>query len=116
MESAITGFNPFKLDQQKHHKHLGFWSEEEIQEFWSGKSFSRPDEANELSYQLAQLITRTLAENHDAFYAFVNDAHYSDAGEKSLQTHFGLSLADIISNVFGEGDWEPKPQQWQSLR
>lgn len=112
MESVITGSNPFKLNQQKHQQHIAFWGETEIQEFWSGKSFSRPDEANELSYQLAQLITRTLAENHAAFYAFVNDAHYTDSGEKALSTHYGISLADIITNVFGDGNWKPDPQHW----
>ena len=113
MEATITNFNPFRLTQEKHHKHLTFWDRDTIQEFWSGQSFSRPDEGNELSYQLAQLITRSLAENHDAFYAFVNDANYQDAGEASLRKHYDLSLGDIIENVFGEGDWQPSPQKWQ---
>ncbi|WP_196139151.1 hypothetical protein [Aliikangiella sp. G2MR2-5] len=112
IESTITGINPFHLSREKHNKHLSFWGEDEIQEFWSGESFFRVDEANLLSYQLAQLITRTLAGNQHSFHAFVADAHYDDAGEAALNKHYGLSLADVIENVFGEGDWVPQPQKW----
>jgi len=114
MEATITNFNPFRLTQEKHNKHIEFWGEEEIQQFWSGHSFSRPDEGNELSYQLAQLITRSLAENHEAFYSFVEDASYQDGGEASLIKHYGISLGDIVKNVFGEGNWKPAPEKWQN--
>ena len=113
MEASITGSNPFRLNQEKHAKHQAFWQAGEIQEFWSGESFSRPDEGNELSYQLAQLIARSLAEEHDAFYQFVSSANRDDGGEKALLGSFGVSLGDIIENVFGEGDWKPKPESWR---
>jgi hypothetical protein len=38
--------------EQMHAKHQAFWGDAEIQEFWSGKSFLRPDEGNMLSYDL----------------------------------------------------------------
>jgi hypothetical protein len=37
-----------------HEKHVAFWNETTIQEFWSGKSWRRPDDANMLSYELAR--------------------------------------------------------------
>ena len=35
-------------------RHLEFWNAERIQEFWTGKSFSRTDDGDELSYDLAR--------------------------------------------------------------
>lgn len=112
MEATITGYNPFRLTQQKQAKHLAFWNCNVIQEFWSGDSFSRPDEGNELSYQLAQLIVRSLGESQEAFYPFVKHANREDAGESALQKYYGVSLGDIIENVYGEGEWAPVPKQW----
>jgi hypothetical protein len=42
--------------QQMHARHQKFWGPVEIQQFWSGKSFRRPDEGNELCYDLARII------------------------------------------------------------
>ncbi|MCZ8254361.1 MAG: hypothetical protein O9327_01605, partial [Polaromonas sp.] len=48
--------------RQMHEKHRQFWGEAEIQEFWSGKSFLRNDDANMLSYDLARIIVAQLSE------------------------------------------------------
>jgi hypothetical protein len=113
MEVAITGYNPHRLNTHRHNKHLSFWGEMEIQEFWSGGSFSRADDGNELSYQLAQLIVRSLAENTEEFYAFVKDANHSDGGEAAFHKAYGYSLSEIIENLLGEGDWTPNPIAWE---
>ena len=59
MEDRLMGrlpklFTPAEL----RHKHLAFWSRDTIQEFWSGRSFGRPDDGNMLSYDLAQILAR----------------------------------------------------------
>lgn len=112
MEVAITGYNPHRLNAQRHYKHQNYWGESEIQEFWSGESFSRADEGNELSYQLAQLIVRSLAEDPKTFYPLVINADQTDGGESSFINQLGYSLGDVIENILGEGDWAPNPTKW----
>ncbi|MDQ1921315.1 hypothetical protein [Massilia pseudoviolaceinigra] len=53
---------------------LAFWGTAEIQQFWSGQSFLRPDEGNLLSYELARIIVEHLARDWTSFSAFVNNA------------------------------------------
>jgi hypothetical protein len=113
MEIAITGYNPHRLDAQRHLKHQEFWGEVEIQEFWSGASFSRPDDGNALSYQLAQLIIRSLAEQPATFYPMVLNANHADGGEASFNNELGYSLGDVIENILGEGNWVPNPSKWK---
>ena len=114
MENAITRFSQYRLTKERHIKHQQFWQEREIQEFWSGFSFSRPDEGSELSYQLAQLIVFSLSEDYTEFVEFVNEATYSDAGEAAAIKVYGGSIGAVIHQYFGEGDWSPKPSLWQT--
>lgn len=112
VERMITRHSPFQMNQQKHQKHLQFWNEETIQTFWSGESFSIPGDSNELSYQLAQLIVQSLAEDHEGLIRFVNSASFSDGGEGAAQKVYGGSLAAIIDQFFGPGEWRPLPDSW----
>jgi hypothetical protein len=38
-----------------HARHRKFWTPELIQDYWSGRSWRRADEGNELSYDLGRL-------------------------------------------------------------
>ena len=62
------------------HEDLGFWGADEIQQFWSGKSFLRPDDGNMLSYDLARILVDQLSADWPRFATFVNDANLEDAG------------------------------------
>jgi len=50
VERRLTGVRPTHTPQQLRAKHAAFWREDEMQEFWSGKSFLRADDGNLLSY------------------------------------------------------------------
>ncbi len=106
-EIAITGYSPYLLNSQKHNKHVNYWNEKTIQEFWFGSSFSKPGDASELSYHLAQLLVHSLSENFEQFSRFVNQAEYQDAGEAAAIRIFGGSLGDLIESIYGEGEWAP---------
>jgi hypothetical protein len=109
MEEAIAGRVHARTIPERLDEYPDFWTEETIQEFWSGSSFSRPDEGNSLSYALAQLLTVNLAHDFDAFRAFVLSASWEDGGEAAARESLGVSLGDLVSSVLGEGNWAPHP-------
>lgn len=113
MERLICDIPPPRLNRAMFERHQFFWSEDSIQEFWFGSSFSRPDEGQELSYDLAQVLVNNLSENYEAFIFFVNNADWQDGGEKAIEDVFDISLGDMIYNFIGEGDWWPQPETWE---
>ena len=112
MERMISSFAPPRLTREKYQQHVNFWGKNEIQEFWQGASFGRPDEGQELSYDLAQVLVMNLSENYALFTEFVRLADWQDGGEHAAETVFDISLGDMIYNFLGEGEWWPDPQNW----
>lgn len=112
-ETAITGYSPYLLNAQKHNKHIDYWNENTIQEFWSGISFAKSGVAAELSYQLAQLLVRSLSEDFEQFKLFANSASFEDSGETAAIKIYGGSLGSLIEGIYGEGDWSPKAELWK---
>jgi hypothetical protein len=100
------------MDDELFARHKAFWGTKEIQEFWSGEAFHRPDEGQELSYHLAQFAVKSLSHDYAVFSRFVNKANYDDGGESAAIEIFGGGLEGLITQFFGEGDWVPKPQEW----
>lgn len=96
-------------------KHLAFWDTHTIQEFWSGRSFGRPDDGSMLSYDLAQILIEILAGTWPQFRAFTLAARYDDAGASAAREHLQLDLGESIAAIFeresAEG-WGPKAEKW----
>lgn len=113
IENLITGSAPLNMNDELFARHQSFWGEEEIQEFWSGDAFYRADQGQELSYQLAQYSVSSLSQNYIDFVSFTNAAHFSDGGEAAAIDVYGVSLGDLITQYFGEGNWEPTPKSWK---
>lgn len=112
MENILTNSVPLRMENEMYERHMNFWNEETIQEFWSGKAFGRPDEGMELSYHLAQFAAFSLSQNYEVFQEFANNAHFDDAGEKAANETYGGGLGSLITQYFGEGNWAPKPETW----
>jgi hypothetical protein len=95
--------------------HRAFWGEAEVQEFWSGRSFLRPDDGNLLSYDLAQLLVEQFSGDWDAFRAFVLAARLDDAGAAAATQHLGIDLGVALAAVL-DRPWtpaaEPQPASW----
>lgn len=89
-----------------------FWNASTIQEFWSGKSFLRPDDGQPLSYELARLLVQLLDKDHDLLTQLCAAARYEDAGEEAAVSVLGASLDDLAGVVLGAGDWKPRPASW----
>ena len=103
---------PLYTPQEMHDKHLAFWDEATIQEFWSGKSWLRPDEPNLLSYDLAKHFVSMASGDIAAFRAFVNAADRADSADTAARQHLGYPVAHLAEAVLGEGPWQPKPETW----
>jgi len=99
--------------EEMHEKHKQFWNEATIQEFWSGKSWLRADEANTLSYDLAKYFVVLTAEDFDAFRAFANAADMADAGDAAALKFLGYPVGNLAEAVLGEGPWQPRPELWK---
>ena len=116
-ENRLMGTIPKLYDPaEMRRKHLAFWTRETIQEFWSGRSFGRPDEGCMLSYDLAQILVEILAGHWPQFRAFASAANYEDAGASAASEHLGLDLGESIASIFEQSSddgWRPDPEQWR---
>jgi hypothetical protein len=106
---------PLLTPQQMHHKHRAFWGAAEIQEFWSGKSFLRPDDGNMLSYDLARILVSQLSLDWPRFRGFVLDANLNDAAAAAAAKHLQLDLGAAASAILERepvAGWSPNPALW----
>ena len=114
MERSICNIPPPRLNRAAFERHLAYWQQKEIQEFWCGNSFLRADEGQELSYDLAQVLVNNLSSDYEAFVAFTNKANWEDAGEQAIEEVFDIGLGDMLHNFIGDGDWSPQPEVWKN--
>jgi len=115
VEDAMRGFPLFMRDDriaEYRERHRAFWGEKEIQQFWSGESFARPDEGQELSYHLARLAVGALSHDYATFKRFVLSAQQRDAGDAALSDVFGGNLEHFMEQFIGPGPWAPDPYTW----
>lgn len=108
---------PLYTPEQMQDKHRQFWGENEIQEFWSGKSFLRADDGNLLSYDLAQTLVAHFATDWDIFKRFANSADLADAGSSAAVTYLGVDLGFAVSALLEKphhAGWNPEPETWQA--
>ena len=101
--------------QEMHVRHKNFWGANEIQEFWSGKSFLRADEGSELSYDLARILVSQFASEWERFCAFVLSANGADGGASAAVEHLGVELGEVAAALLEHTSgaaWAPNPQVW----
>lgn len=107
---------PLGTHGQKHEKMRRFWSVVSIQSFWSGESFHRPGDSNELSYELARVIVEQLAGEWEPFARFVRAAKAEDAGAAAAREHLGLDLGKLVTALLERDtpkSWSPDPTKWE---
>jgi hypothetical protein len=94
--------------------HAKFWNPETMQEFWSGKSYLRPDEGSALSYDLAQRMIAHIGKDHAALVRFVSAATGEDGGHRAAVNHLGVELSKIVLEVIGANFASPEPESWST--
>ena len=95
------------MDGELAERHHAFWNEENIQEFWAGTTFQMQDEAQALSYSLAEVLVHKLSGDHRAFLDFLAAAHYDDAGQTAALDTLGINLGDAVADFLGPAEWRP---------
>ncbi|MBC8024737.1 MAG: hypothetical protein H7Y89_01985 [Steroidobacteraceae bacterium] len=99
-------------------KHHEFWSPERVQEFWSGQSFLRTDEGNELSYDMARHIVELLGRDWPSFTRFARAARREDGGVAAAREMLGLDLGQLAATAIGMEEqkaWSPRPESWVTI-
>jgi hypothetical protein len=103
------------LDSEIRDKHLAFWNEQNIQEFWAGVSWQKPGDSNELSYNLAEIFLNLLFEGRADWGAFLKQAQWADAGQTAALECFGVDLGQVAATFLGPGDWRPRRKAMVAL-
>lgn len=120
MEEVICGSVVFDLDTNILKRHQKHWNSKTIQQFWTGESWELHGVSFELSYNLAQILWKKIEvvfeTPKEAMLGFIAAADFKDGGEAACDSFFGFSLGDLVSDFLGEGDWAPKPEEWQSSK
>jgi hypothetical protein len=84
------------------------WNSLTIQELWDGSGFLKDDDSQMHCYHLAKVLTARLSRQQRGFHDFLHEAQADDAGEAAVRKHWNLSLADLVADYLGEGDWQPR--------
>lgn len=113
-EQRFTPQRPRYQANEREYAFGQFWNAQTIQEFWTGKSFLRPDDGQPLSYELARLLVQLLDQDHARLARFCAEAHRDDGGEAAANGVLGIGLGALAGVVLGEGDWSPRPALWQA--
>jgi hypothetical protein len=112
-EHRIAGaYGGLLTPQELHKKHVAFWDDETIQQFWTGAAFQRPDDGNLLSYDLARILVAQMSRAWPAFERFAHAAERGDAGSASARVHLDLDLGAYVRLMCERepsAAWQPVP-------
>lgn len=113
---AGAAHQPLGALAKLHERMRRFWSVLSIQDFWSGESFHRPGDSNELSYELARIIVEQLAADWAPFARFVRSARAEDGGAAAARECLGLDLGEVATALLERDtpkSWSPDPTKWE---
>jgi hypothetical protein len=97
----------FLVNRETAEAHRAFWDEQRIQEFWSGLSFQRTGESNQLSYSLAAILVYILSQRAQNFREFIKRVERPDAGQNAALEVLDCCLGNALEGLLGQGDWRP---------
>ena len=109
MEDVVQDSSYFMVDHEIRRRHRAYWNAETIDMFWSGDSFFSPDDGQELSYHLSQVLFRNLMSDYPmAVSEILNNATFVDAGNAAFVGSCSIPLADRVAQFLGNGPWAPR--------
>jgi tetratricopeptide (TPR) repeat protein len=109
-ETAIPEWGQFALTRESAAENRSYWRDHGLNEFWWGNGFSRFDEGQGYSYQLAQILFRLIMADHrNQLPHFVRHADADDAGDSAARIYLGKGLAEVATQFLGPGSWDPVP-------
>ena len=96
--AAIAGLRQSRLiTAELLDEHREFWNSGNIEQFWSGESFSALGESQKYSYQMAEALVDMLPGKEERIYEFIRNAKWEDGGRAAAQEILGSDLAELIS-------------------
>lgn len=101
--------------QQVHRDLQRYWAEDNIQNFWCGSSYIRPEEGSALSYHLGRIMVEQMSLDWPSFRAFTLQANRADAGQAAAEEHLQARLGAYVCALLQKEytmDWEPNPARW----
>ncbi len=115
-EDLVRGRRRVLIDRELFSRHEAFWNDDNIQEFWTGRSFFHAGDSQELSYNLAVVLMHKIYVDlelpKEDIRSFIVNAKRGDAGEAAAVMHLDNSLGDLVASFLGAGDWAPHPDRW----
>ena len=109
MEDVVLKSSRFTVDHETRRRHLNYWNGDTIHSFWSGESYYFPDDGQELSYHLSQVLFRNLMSDYPKMVKdILKSANFADAGNAAIINHCSVSLKNRASQFLGDGPWAPK--------
>ncbi|WP_075084112.1 hypothetical protein [Mariniblastus fucicola] len=109
IEDVVMDSSYFMVDHEILRRHRTYWNSQTIDGFWSGESFYSPDDGQELSYHLSQVLFRNLMSDFPkAVNDILNNANFIDAGDSAFGNSCNVSLADRVAQFLGDGNWAPR--------
>jgi hypothetical protein len=88
-------------------RHRAYWNHNNIQSFWSGKSFGTVGDPGELSYHLSEVLVRLIGEKDARFVDFIRTAEYTDGGQAAALEVLKVDLGIAVASLLGPGEWRP---------
>jgi hypothetical protein len=116
LESVLCPRSARRLELNWLERHKRWWNSKSVQLYWSGRAFHIPVKLAELSYELAWVWVRSLAEDYETFRAFALEASSHDAGQASAIKHLGGRLGHQFEAFLGQGEWDPDPSRWDEVK
>jgi hypothetical protein len=87
-------------------EHRSYWNENNIQEFWSGFSFSKPGQSQDLSYSLAEILAEHMR-SLPGYREFILHCHRKDAGKSAAAKFLQITIGALAAIFLGSGNWGP---------
>ena len=107
IERSVVGDPSISVGHELINDLRAFWTEKNIQTFWSGESFIVPGISNELSYEFAEILFRYLLKSGKDLIGFLQAADDRDAGQTAAINLLDMDLNDAVVEFLGPGEWRP---------
>ena len=107
IERTVAGDPSISVGHELVNDLRAFLTERNIQTFWSGVAFFVPGIANELSYEFAEILFRSLLKSGKDLLGFLQAADYNDAGQTAAISLLDMDLNDAVVEFLGPGEWRP---------
>ena len=116
-EDLVPGYRAPLIDARQARLQRRYWSWFGIDRFWDGRAFLEAS-SQRVSYQLANVLFRNMAGDRvrsRQLGEFIGTAHRDDAGQAACQACMGCSLAALVREFLGPGNWEPALKETESV-